>query len=220
VTPELPTAGHHVYTPSLTGLGERVHLASPRIDVDTHIDDIVNVLRYEDLTGVVLVGWSYGGTIVAGVADRAAERVAHLVYFDSDVPRDGDTSAPLGSHARLTALARDHGNGWRVPPTVHGVVALLLSELPREQGRWIRERLSPHLLKTWLQPIGLSGAAAAIPTTYIRCTVGYDPTDEDTQRQDARVRSEPGWRYWELAASHAAPFSAPQAVARLLLQTV
>ncbi len=92
VTPELRTAGHHVYTPSLTGLGERVHLASPRIDVDTHIDDIVNVLRYEDLTGVVLVGWSYGGTIVAGVADRAAERVAHLVSPSES--RTWSTSTP------------------------------------------------------------------------------------------------------------------------------
>ncbi len=71
-----------------------------------------------------------------------------------------------------------------------------------------------------MEPIRLSGAAAAIPTTYIRCTVGYDPTDEDTQRQDERIRSEPGWRYWELAASHAAPFTASHALAQLLLKIV
>jgi hypothetical protein len=95
---------------------------------------------------------------------------------------------------------------------------LLLAELPEEQRRWIAPRFVPHLLKTWLQPIRLSGAAAAIPTTYIRCTVGYDPTDKDTQRQDARIRSEPGWRYWELAASHAAPLAEPHGVAQLLLK--
>ena len=79
-------------------------------------------------------------------------------------------------------------------------------------------RLTPQLLKTWTQPIRLSGAAAAIPTTYIRCTVGYDPNDEDTRRQDARIRSEPGWRYRELATGHDAMITAPGALAGLLLE--
>ena len=115
VTPHLRAVGHEVYTPTLTGLGERVHLAGPHVNLDTHIEDVVNVLRYEDLTGVVLVGWSYGGMIVAGAAERAPERIGHLVYLDSDVPRDGDTSAPPSQHAAREALARDHGDGWRVP---------------------------------------------------------------------------------------------------------
>jgi pimeloyl-ACP methyl ester carboxylesterase len=220
VTPHLRAAGHEVYTPTLTGLGERVHLASPQVDLDTHIEDVVNVLHYEDLTRVVLVGWSYGGMIVAGVADRAPERVVHVVYLDSDIPRDGDTSAPPSQHAAREALARGHGDGWRVPAEVTRAEALLLGELPDEQRRWIEARFTPHLLKTWTQPIRLTGAAAAIPTTYIRCTVGYDPTDEDTQRQDVRIRSEPSWRYRELNESHAAPFSAPHAVAEMLLEVV
>lgn len=218
VTPDLRAAGHQVYTPSLTGLGERAHLASPQIDLETHIEDVTEMLYYEDLTDVVLVGWSYGGMIVAGAADRAPDRIGHVVYLDSDVPRDGDTSAPLSAHARLEALALAHGDGWRVPPSVTRVESLLLGELQGDRRQWIAARLVPHLLKTWLQPIRLSGAAASIPTTYIRCTVGYHPTDEDTRRQDARIQSEPGWRHWELAASHAAPFTAPEAVARLLLQ--
>lgn len=221
VAPELRAAGHDVHAPTLTGLGERVHLASPGVDLDTHIEDVVNVLHYRDLTGVVLVGWSYGGMVVAGAADRAPERIGHVVYFDSDVPRDGDISAPRSQHAPREAIARIHGDGWRIPPAVFPrVEALLLAELPEERRQWIAARLAPHLLKTWLQPIRLSGAAAAIPTTYIRCTVGYDPTDEDTQRQDARIRSEPEWRYLELATSHAAPFTAPHALAELLLNTV
>jgi pimeloyl-ACP methyl ester carboxylesterase len=220
VAPPLRAAGHDVYTPTLTGLGERLHLASPRVDLDTHIQDIVNVLHYEDLTGVILVGWSYGGMVVAGAADRAPERVAHLVYLDSDVPRDGDTSVPPRQHAAREALARAHGDGWRVPPAVTRAEALLLSELPEERRRWIAPRLAPHPLKTWIQPIRLTGAAATLPTTYVRCTFGYDPTDEDTARQDARVRSEPRWRHWELPASHAAPFTAPQALAELLLKIV
>jgi pimeloyl-ACP methyl ester carboxylesterase len=220
VAPELRAAGHEVYTPSLTGLGERVHLASPQVDLDTHIADVVNTLHYDDLTDVILVGWSYGGMIVAGAADRAPERIAHLVYFDSDVPRDGDTSSPAPSHARLQELARDHGEGWRVPPEFTRAEPYLLWELPEEQRRWFVARFTPQPLITWMQPIRLTGAAAAIPTTYIRCTVGYDPADADTQRQDARIRSEPTWRYLELDASHAAPFSAPQAVAQVLLALV
>ena len=218
VAQELRAAGHEVHTPTLTGLGERVHLATPEIDLDTHITDVVNVLRCEDLTGVVLVGWSYGGMIVAGAADRAPERVGHVVYFDSDVPRDGDTSAPQSSHARLESLARDHGDGWRVPAQVTRAEPLLLSDLPESQRHWIAERFEAHPLTTWLQPIRLTGAAEAIPTTYIRCTVGYDPDDEDTRRQDDRIRSEPGWRYREVGETHAAPFTAPRAVAELLLE--
>lgn len=219
VTPELRAARHDVYTPTLTGLGERVHLASPEIDLDTHIQDVVNVLHYEDLTDVVLVGWSYGGMIVAGVADRVSERIAHLVYFDSDVPRDGDPSAPPSQRTTREELARLHGDGWRLPPEFTRVEELLLAGLPEEQRRWIAARFAAHPLKTWLQPIRLTGAAT-VPTTYIRCTIGYDPTDEDTQRQDARIRSEPDWRYREFHASHTAPFSAPQALAQTLLDIV
>jgi pimeloyl-ACP methyl ester carboxylesterase len=220
VTPYLRAAGHEVYAPTLTGLGERVHLANPQVDLDTHIEDVVNVLRYEDLSGVVLVGWSYGGMVVAGVADRVPERIAHVVYLDSDVPRDADTSAPPSQIAAREELARAHGDGWRVPPEVTRAEPLLLGELQEEQRRWIAARFTPHPLKTWTQPIRLTGAAAAIPTSYIRCTIGYDPNDEDTRRQDERIRSEPTWRYRELAESHAAPFTAPRAVAGLLLEAV
>jgi pimeloyl-ACP methyl ester carboxylesterase len=219
VASELRAAGHKVYTPTLTGLGERVHLASPRIDLDTHIEDILNVLSYEDLTGIVLVGWSYGGMIVAGVADRVPARIAHLIYFDSDVPRDGDTSVPPGRHAAREELARAHGDGWRVPPDP-AVLEAALAELPEERRRWVVERATPHPLRTWTQPIRLSGAGTAIPTTYIRCTIGYDPNDEDTHRQDARIRGEPTWRYRELAKTHFAPVLAPRAVATLLLEVV
>ena len=218
VAPYLRGAGHDVYCPTLTGHSERVHLASPQVDLDTHIEDVINVLHYEDLTGVVLVGWSYGGMVVAGVADRVPERIAHVVYLDSDVPRDGDTSVPPSQHAAREELARAHGDGWRVPAPYDADD--LPGELMAETRRWIAQRLTPHLLATWTQPIRLSGAAAAIPTTYVRCTVGYDPDDEDTQRQDARIRSEPSWCYRELAESHAAPLTAPLAVADVLLEAV
>jgi pimeloyl-ACP methyl ester carboxylesterase len=214
VVPHLRAAGHEVYTPSLTGVGERVHLAGPHVDLDTHITDVVNVLRYEDLTGVVLVGWSYGGMIVAGVADRVPERVAQLIYLDADVPRDGDTSSPPSVHAAKEAQARAHGDGWRYPPPFG--IDDFPPELPAETRQWLWARHTPDLLKTRILPIQLTGAGAAIPTTYIRCTIGYDPASEMNQREDARIRSEPAWRYRELAASHIAPLTHPEEVAGLL----
>ena len=141
VAPYLRAAGHEVHAPTLTGLGERVHLASPQIDLDTHLQDVVNLLHYEDLTGVILVGWSYGGMVVAGVADRVPERIAHVVYFDSDVPRDGDTSVPPGQHAAREELARAHGDGWRVPPAVDARGGRCWRNCRRRRRRWIAARV-------------------------------------------------------------------------------
>src|SRR5262245_38762532 len=95
VAPLLRQAGHEVYTPTLTGLGERSHLVHPEVRLETHIRDVLQVLEFEDLRDVVLVGWSYGGMMVPGVADRAAERLRHLVYLDADVPGDGQCSLDL-----------------------------------------------------------------------------------------------------------------------------
>src|SRR5713226_3159825 len=89
VTPLLGAAGHRVFTPTLTGCGERAHLINPAIDLDTHIEDVVNVIQYEDLRDVVLVGHSYGGMVITGVAEHVAERLAHLCYLDAFVPEDG-----------------------------------------------------------------------------------------------------------------------------------
>jgi pimeloyl-ACP methyl ester carboxylesterase len=217
VAPLLREVGHEVHTPTLTGHGERLHLASPEINLDTHIQDIVNVLEFEDLIDVVLVGWSYGGMIAAGAVDRVPERIGRVIYFDSDAPRDGDTSAPESNHAARTELARIHGDGWRVPPPLH-VFEPSLATLPVETREWITARLVPHLLRTWTEPIRLTDAGGALPTTYIRATVGYDPDDEDTQRQAARIKSEPSWTYRELAESHFAVWTAPQALAGVLLR--
>ena len=117
VTPYLRNSGHTVYTPTLTGLGERSHLASPEINLSIHIQDILNVLIYEYLTDVVLVGHSYSGMVIAGVADRVPERVTGLVYLDAFVPEDGQSlrdilRPPYGEGVNLEALLLD---GWRLP---------------------------------------------------------------------------------------------------------
>lgn len=216
VATTLRGAGHDVYTPTMTGLGERVHLATPDVDLDIHIEDIPNVLRFEDLTEVVLVGWSCGGMVVAGVADRARrlprcrcpKRRRH--ESPSEPPR-----RPQGTGACLRRLARPARHRREHDSPVDAWATWM--ELPADMRSWIAERIVPHPLRTWTQPIHLTGVASAIPTTYIRCTIGYDPTDEDTQRQGTRIRSEPTWRYRELAESHLCPWRAPSADVDLLL---
>src|SRR5579864_6960902 len=110
--PMLQAAGHTVFNPSLTGLGERAHLASPSVNLSTHIQDVCNALFYEDLTDVILVGHSYGGMVVTGVADRMPERIKHLVFLDAFVPGDGQSLRDLA--ANPNNATPDTGD-WRVP---------------------------------------------------------------------------------------------------------
>ncbi|MGH7860970.1 MAG: alpha/beta fold hydrolase, partial [Candidatus Dormibacteraceae bacterium] len=119
IVPLLREAGHDARAVTRTGLGERSHLASPDVDLDTHVQDVVNVLFYEDLREVVLVGHSYGGMVITGVADRCPERLSRLVYLDAAVPSDGmSISDQFGPERRqeLIDRARREGDGWLLPP--------------------------------------------------------------------------------------------------------
>ena len=115
--PLMAAAGHRLVTPTYTGLGERAHLANPSIDLETHIQDILNVIRYEDLRDIVLIGHSYGGMVATGVADRARDRIHRLIYIDAFVPDDGQSLLDLNEpdRPRMQELAKS-GDGWRVPP--------------------------------------------------------------------------------------------------------
>jgi pimeloyl-ACP methyl ester carboxylesterase len=119
VRPLLRAAGHEVFTPALTGLGERSHLASTQVDLDTHVLDVVGVLEFEDMDQVVLVGHSSGGMVITGVADRAPERLAQLVYLDAEVPMDGQSEFDLlapEERAGYQQAATSKGQGWQIPP--------------------------------------------------------------------------------------------------------
>ena len=212
VTPLLRAAGHEVYTPTLTGLGERAHLLTREVGLDTHVEDIVNVLTYEDLRDVVLVGHSYAGMVVAGIAERVAERLAHLVYLDAFVPWEGQSLLELTGPTEGPAVrerAEREGDGWGVPPLpleAFGVV---------DAGdlAWARPRLGLQPLKTFEQPMPQTDpAAAALPRTFIHCSAwaGF------TAYAD-RARTEPGWRVRELATGHDAMITAPEDLAQLLL---
>jgi pimeloyl-ACP methyl ester carboxylesterase len=214
----LRATGHDVFTPTLTGLGERAHLLGPEITLDTHIQDILGVLYYEDLYDVVLVGHSYAGMVITGVAEQAAERLGHLVYLDAFVPSNGQALsdfAPPEIVALFHEGARTEGNGYGVPPLPGTFGVTDEADLA-----WVSPRLGLHPLQTKLDPVQVSNPLAErLPRTYIYCA---DPAVPPGVARPftpfaARLRADPDWCYAELATGHSAMITAPEELSRLLL---
>lgn len=208
----LRQAGHEVYAPTLTGLGERSHLAAMPINLDTHITDIVNTILWEDLSDVVLVGHSYGGMVVTGVADQICERISALVYLDALVPEDGDTLFTLRPEymdAFVTKVAK--GGGLMVPPRP---ASAFDTSLP-EDWAWIDEKSTPHPLACFIQAISLSGRCEAIAKrVYIYAAGGICDGMYDRFRTDA------GARVIAVGSScHSIMIDSPERVAEILIET-
>jgi pimeloyl-ACP methyl ester carboxylesterase len=217
----LEAAGHQTHAPLLIGYGERAHLARPDLRLVDHVQDLVDFVVGKELADVVLVGHSYGGMVLTGVAERLPERIAHLVFLDASVPRDGDSlSSMMGPEWTELVLefARTQGDGWRFG----GRRADLSGLSPQEQS-WYG-RATPQPIQTWLQSLAVRNpAAAAIPRTYILCTdrqwpsgVFFDASAAMLARC-AAAAGEAGWGYHELHTAHHAMLSAPQALADILL---
>ncbi len=207
VAPRLAAAGHTVYTPTLTGLGERVHLLTHDTDLDTHIMDIVNVLVFEKLVDVILVGHSYGGMVITGVAERMPERIARLVYLDAVVPHDRESlSDSIGASMRAE---QDHrvateGDGWLFP-VIRG---------PNDATT----RNVPHPYKCYTQLLRVANPeAAAIPRVYVRHMADKEAGTPFAQRlgiswQRAKAG---GWPVYEIDAVHQITPN-PQPIAEVL----
>jgi pimeloyl-ACP methyl ester carboxylesterase len=210
----LRTAGHEVFTPTLTGLGERTHLLNPDIGLDTHIQDVLGVLEYEDISDVVLVGHSYGGMVIAGAAEKAAERIAHMVYLDAFVPGDGQSLTdfqPPEVLAMFKEKVRTEGGGYKLP----SFPAEVFGVTKDDDLAWVRPRLNPHPFKTKLDAVHLSDPkAAAIPRTYIYCN---NPAIGPFGQFAERLQTDKAWRYLELATGHDAMVTEPEQLSRLLL---
>ena len=210
VTPLLRAAGHEVYAPTLTGLGDRAHLADREIDLETHIADIVAFLEMEDIANAVLVGHSYAGMVIAGVADRAGARLRRLVYLDAFVPRHGKRLLDYWpAEGRAAFEARAAATGF-IPPTPlpdYGVTR-------PEDIAWAEPRLCPHPLGTWTQPLVLAHGDTRLPRAYIRCTNPARPVFEQFSR---KLRDDPAWTYREIAAGHDCMIADPRGTADLLL---
>jgi pimeloyl-ACP methyl ester carboxylesterase len=208
-------AGHDVYTPTLTGLGERSHLLSSDIDLDMQIEDVVQVLKFEDLHDVILVGHSYGGMVITGVADRALDRIGWLVYLDASTPKDGES---LVDRAPVIASAYEEVR------TINGVEVVLgpdsksnphLGVTDPEQLAWMTAKLTPHPWKCFSQPIKLSNeqAVRALPRASINCTatLRMKPPDKAAEALDAD-------RVWEIDTGHDLMITEPEATAAMLLE--
>jgi pimeloyl-ACP methyl ester carboxylesterase len=211
----LRAAGHQVFTPTLTGLGERLHLLTRDVGLDTHVQDVLGVLEYEDLSDVVLVGHSYGGMVITAVAERAAERLAHLVYLDAFLPREGQSQMDLLG-AEFLALfqeqARLHGDGWKLP----SFPAERFGVTKEEDLAWVRPRLGLHPFKTKLDKVRLASPdAAKIARTYIYCS---QPAIGPFGQFAERARAEAGWRYREIATGHDAMVTEPELLSELLME--
>jgi pimeloyl-ACP methyl ester carboxylesterase len=207
----LEARGADVYTPTLTGLGDRAHLASRDVGLDTHVADVLGVLETEDLSGVVLVGHSYAGMVVTGAADRAAHRIARLVYLDAVVPRDGQClydRAPPQVRTQWEEQARLAGEGWRVPVSV--ATSQFLGLKTEEDLRWVMPRLTPHPIRTFRDTLRLSARFPPMPRTYINC-IGDKPFWQPRTIQADGIED-----YHELRTGHDAMVTAAEDVAALL----
>ncbi len=220
VVPLLQAAGHSVYTPTLTGVGEQAALLTPEIGLDTHIQDVVNLIEMKDLQQVILVGHSYSGMVITGVTDRVPDRIGQLVYLDAVVPRDGqsiaDTAPFLGTFLRREA--NKNGDGWRVNPPRGGTFGIK----KEPDLSLVRSRVTPQSLKTFLQPVQIThpDALAAIPHTYVECTRRgvIIWLMRRIFLRGSLPRTKLGWNRRTLASDHIVMILAPQALADLLLE--
>jgi pimeloyl-ACP methyl ester carboxylesterase len=193
-----------VYRPSLTGLGERVHLATTAVGLNTHIQDVVNMILFEDLHDIILVGHSYGGMVITGVVDSLPQRIASVIYLDAFVPENGESLLSIAGD-RSERMRTSAVNGYIIPSWVR----------PNQQP----PRDVPHPLKTLTDPIQLrSSLPARIKTTYIlSVAAGADPKTDDFASQSERARKR-GWKMVQLTADHNPQWSTPEKLAQLLYE--
>ena len=198
--------GHRLISPTLTGLGERGHLAHPGIDLETHIADILGVLEFEDLNDIMLIGHSYGGMVATGVADRARARIARLIYLDAFAPEDGESALDLVP-AQLLTQRQPAAGDWRIP------VNPMPPDTAPEDRAWADKRRLPQPAKTFEQKLKLQNGPLTLPRHYIYCT-RTGPHDRFRRFYERAMRE--GWGTYEIDASHNPHVTCPDVLADLL----
>jgi pimeloyl-ACP methyl ester carboxylesterase len=211
----LRAQGHRVFTPTQTGLGERRHLLSRDVTLDVFVDDVANLFEAEELRDAVLVGHSFGGSAISGVADRMPEAVRHLVYLDSLMIAPGQSpfgTLPAEVVAARRKLVAEQGGGIAVPaqqPSAFGIPE------GNPGAEWVRRRLTPHPAGTYESPLRLKNPVGnGRPRTYIACTAPVYGPLEASRRW---VKRQSGWNWQEIATGHDAMVTAPVELARMLL---
>jgi pimeloyl-ACP methyl ester carboxylesterase len=212
VRDRLAAGGHRVFTPTLTGVGERSHLLSRDVGLDTHVADVANLMLWEDLRDVVLVGHSYGGVVVRHVADRAPERIRSLVYLDAFVPDDGKACHDYLADSvkdNFRQLAETYGDGWKVPPPPAEFFGV-----NSEDAAWVTRQCTMHPLSTFDSPAQISGAGDSIASIGYIMASRYD----GPFGQFYANAGERGWWREELACGHDVMIDMPGELTTLLLR--
>jgi len=207
----LQAQGHDVFTPTLTGVGERSHLISPQVNLDTHIADVVNLMRWEELDDIVLCGHSYGGCVITGAADRMPERIRALVYLDAFILENGqglhDALPPDVATGQAKAAA-EAGDGWRIPP-----IPAEFFQVNAADRAWMNRQCTPQSLATFQQPIRLRNAIPAAKCTHILAT-GYEHSPFPPFHEIAKKN---GWKTLAIDCGHDVMLDRPADLVRMLL---
>ena len=211
----LQASGHDVFTPTLTGVAERSHLLTADVNLETHIQDVVNLIEWEELSDVVLCGHSYAGCVISGVADRIPERIRALVYLDAFVLEDGeslhDTLPPAQRDMQLAAM-RSAGEGWIVPP-----IPAEVFNVNANDRAWVNRQCTMQPIATFQQPLTLKGRGDAVKdVTYILAT-GFDGSPFPASYDRAKAR---GWKTFTMACGHDVMLDRPEELTSALLSIV
>jgi len=210
----LERADHDVFTPTLTGVGERFHLISRDVNLETHIQDVMNLIKWEELTDIVLCGHSYGGCVVSGVADRIPGRIRSLVYLDAFVPEDGDTQLqhlPKQLAERILEGAKTVGEGWKVPPIPAAVFNVNAAD--RE---WVDRQCTMHPLAAMAQPLPLVGGREKIEAVSFILATGWDgPSPFPPFYEKARARR---WKTRTVPCGHDVMLDLPEVLTTVLVE--
>jgi pimeloyl-ACP methyl ester carboxylesterase len=215
VAERLRAHGHRAFTPTLTGLGERQHLVTAATGLATHVDDVANVIAWEGLTDIALVGTSYGGLVIAGVADRMAERIGTLVFLDAALPQEGKCMldlVPPERRAIVERLAREDGGGYLVPTSL--VLDTGIADAA-ERDAYL-SRMSPHPLRALTDPVRLSGRWCEVPRK-VYVLASLKPTHHFVDYYEWAGRAA-GWAARQIPSNHFPMTTMPDETAHLLLE--
>lgn len=215
----LEDKGHRIFTPTLTGCGEREHLSSPDVGLETHIQDIVNVIKFEDLTDVILVGHSFTGVAITGVADRLKDRIKHICFFDALVPAGNRMSGvPRDENGEIAEYfkTRQAGfiDGYKMDLWADYPLKMLLPE-DHPKAEWVRSKITTHPAKTWTDVLVLeNGGWEDVPRSFIHCVGQKFAMSSEKMVGPAR---KPGWQFIELDIARDGMVTHPEIVADILM---
>ncbi len=209
----LESQGHEVFTPTLTGVGERSHLLSRQVNLEMHILDVVNLIRWEELSNVVLCGHSYGGVVVKGAADRVPQQIGALVYLDAFVLENGqslhDTLPPEQKGAQHEG-ARIHGDGWKVPP-----IPAKQFNVNAKDAAWVDRQCTMQPLATFDQPLRLSGGIDSVKNVTFILATGYGGSPFAQFYERAKSK---GWQTLNMACGHDVMLDMPEELTAALVK--